>query len=181
VIINGAWDVFMFLAPVYGSQLQWPASRIGMLTGSFAAGAMFVRAIVSLLTARFTSWQILVMALALAGACFIVIPAFDTLPPMLAIAFLGGMGMGVALPVTMALVFETAPPDRAGEVIGLRLSLSMASAAVLPTLCGALSTLFGIGIVYWAEGCVLAAGAWGNRRQWRVRPRDATPRGKERA
>jgi predicted MFS family arabinose efflux permease len=169
VIINGAWDVFMFLAPVYGSQLQWPASRIGLLTGSFAAGAMFVRAIVSLLTARFTSWQILIMALALAGACFIGITAFDTLPPMLAIAFLGGMGMGVALPVTMALVFETAPADRAGEVIGLRLSLSMASAAVLPTLCGALSTLFGIAIVYWAEGCVLAAGAWGNRRQWRSR------------
>lgn len=169
VMINGAWDVFMFLAPVYGSQLQWSASQIGTLTGSFAAGAMFVRACVTLLTARFSSWQILIMALGISAACFIAYPAFQTLAPLQAIAFLGGMGMGVALPVTMALAFETAPAERAGEVIGLRLGLSMGSSAILPTLCGALGTLFGLAAVYWVEACLLSSGVWYNRRQWRSR------------
>ena len=169
VMINGAWDVFMFLAPVYGSQLQWSASQIGTLTGTFAAGAMFVRAIVTLLTARFTSWQILIMALGLSAASFFACPGFATLAPLQVVAFIGGMGMGVALPVTMALAFETAPAERAGEVIGLRLGLSMGSSAILPTLCGALGTLLGVGAVYWAEACVLSGGAWYNRRQWRQR------------
>ncbi len=169
VLINGAWDVFMFLAPVYGSQLQWSASQIGTLTGTFAAGAMFVRAGVTLLTARFSSWQILIMALGLSAACFLACPGFATLAPLQVVAFFGGMGMGVALPVTMALAFETAPAERAGEVIGLRLGLSMGSSAILPTLCGALGTAFGVGAVYWAEACVLSGGAWYNRRQWHRR------------
>ncbi|MBM3345174.1 MAG: MFS transporter [Betaproteobacteria bacterium] len=167
VIINGAWDVFMFLAPVYGSQLQWPASRIGTLTGSFAAGAMFVRAIVSLLTARFTSWQILVMALALAGACFALMPAFVTLPLLLAIAFLGGMGMGVALPVTMALIFETAPVDRAGEVIGLRTLINNVSQASIPLLAGAVGALIGLAPVFWGLATAMLGMSWSSRAYWR--------------
>lgn len=169
VLINGAWDVFMFLVPLYGSQLHFSASQIGLLSGSFAGGSLFIRAITALLLRRFSPWQILIMALAMSGLSFASYPLLGTIAALIAVAFIAGMGMGVALPITISLAFDAAPPERAGEVIGLRLSLSMASAATLPLLCGALGAAFGIAIVYWIEGTALLCGAWLNRMQWRHR------------
>ncbi len=166
VLINGAWDVFMFLVPLYGSQLHFSASQIGLLSGTFAGGSLFIRAVTSQLLRRLSPWQILIMALALSGTSFIAYPFLGTLATLITVAFCAGMGMGVALPITISLAFDAAPPERAGEVIGLRLSLSMASAASLPLACGALGAAFGIAIVYWIEGTALLGGAWLNRQQW---------------
>lgn len=170
VLINGAWDVFMFLVPLYGSQLHFSASQIGLLSGCFAGGSLFIRAVTALLLRRFSPWQILIMALALSGLSFMTCPLPETLAPLIAVAFCAGMGIGVALPITISLSFDAAPPERAGEVIGLRLSLTMAGAATLPLACGALGAAFGIAIVYWIEGSALLCGAWFNRQQWRRRP-----------
>ncbi len=167
VLMNGAWDVFNFLIPLYGSQLHLAASQIGLLSSAFAFGALFVRATTVLVLRRFSAWQMLIMALVLSGASFLAYPALELVPLLLAVAFLAGMGIGAALPVTMALSFEAAPIERAGEFIGIRLALSMASTATLPLLCGALGASLGIALVYWIEGSALMAGAWANRRQWR--------------
>jgi predicted MFS family arabinose efflux permease len=169
VLMGGAWDVFVFLIPLYGSQLQLSASQIGLMAGIFASGALFVRALTGLLLRRFTAWQVLIMALVLSAATFFIYPALATMGPLLAVAFIAGMGMGAALPVTMALAFDAAPAHRSGEVIGLRLGLSMANTALLPALCGALGAAFGVALVYWIEGASLVLGAWINRRHWQRR------------
>lgn len=166
VLMGGAWDVFVFLIPLYGSQLQLSASQIGLMSGIFASGALFVRALTGLLLRRFTTWQVLIMALVLSAGTFVLYPLLASRAALLGVAFIAGMGMGAALPVTMALAFEAAPADRSGEVIGLRLGLSMANTAILPALCGVLGAAFGVALVYWIEGAALTTGAWINRRQW---------------
>jgi hypothetical protein len=65
----------------------------------------------------------------------------------------------------MSLLYETSPPGRQGEAVGLRTSLVNGSQTLIPLVSGAFSAAVGMAPVYWGLGAFLLAGSWFARRR----------------
>lgn len=160
VILAAAWDVFMFLVPVYGSQLGLSATTIGIIAGAFSLATFIVRMFLPFLTRRFTPWQMLIIAQVAAGLGFLCFPAASTVAPLMALAFMLGLGLGITQPMSMTLLYEASPPNRVAEVIGLRSTLMTVGQTLLPLFSGALGSALGVTPVFWAIAALLLAGSW---------------------
>ena len=90
----------------------------------------------------------------------------SSVPALVAVSVLLGMGLGIQLPVSSTLLFELAPKDRAGEAIGMRVMLANISSTVLPLAAGVLSGLLGVVPVFLLAATALFAVLAVNRRLW---------------
>jgi hypothetical protein len=71
--------------------------------------------------------------------------------------------------MVMTLLYDTSPPGRQGEALGVRTTVMNASHTVLPLAFGALGAALGMFPVFWAMAALLGAGAWFvNRRHARA-------------
>jgi hypothetical protein len=71
--------------------------------------------------------------------------------------------------MTMSLVYDEAPEDRKGEVIGLRLTLAFSLHIAIPLLAGALASVLGLSSIWIIAALVLLLGGWMARGQWHYR------------
>jgi MFS family permease len=170
VIANATWSIMGFLIPIYGTQIGLSASLIGVLMGSYSIAMVVVRIFMPALHRRFTGWQLMILSLGSSAICFVAIPLVSSLYLLMALCFLVGLGMGLSGPLSQALLYEASPPQRVGEVMGLRVTAMNATQAAVPIGSGAVSAAFGNAPVFWALALVLAGGSWAVRSQWR-RPR----------
>lgn len=147
VIISGmiaaGWDLFAFYLPVYANALDFSATKIGMVLGSYALAAFVTRFFMPALLRRWRAEQVMCACIAFAAAAFALFPLWANFYYMLAIAFCLGLGLGCGQPLSMMIGFNRAPPGRAGEVTGLRLSANNVMRMVIPMICGALGGAFG--------------------------------------
>ena len=60
-----AWDLEIFMFPVYGHAIGLSATEIGWLIGMFFAATFAVRFLMPLLSKRISEWQFLVAVLAI--------------------------------------------------------------------------------------------------------------------
>jgi len=171
--LGAAWDVFNVLMPVYGSRLGFSASQIGILFGTLTAGIFLVRIVLPSLYRLVTGWQLLLLSLSVAGLCYLGLPVANSMAGLLPLVLLLGAALGAQLPVSIALLFETAPKDRAAEAFGLRVTLVTASQTSLPLVAGVLGTAVGLAPVFVAAALGLLATAWGTRSQWHKGQRSA--------
>jgi hypothetical protein len=65
----------------------------------------------------------------------------------------------------MSLLYESSPPGRQGEAVGLRTLLLNGSHTLIPILSGALSAAAGTAPVFWLLAAFLLGGAWYARRR----------------
>ena len=161
------WNIFMFIIPIYGAQLDLSASTIGVIIGSFSFGTIVVRVLVPLLTRRFTPWQLLIMALVFSSISFLGFPAVTGAPMLILFSFLLGLGLGLSGPLSLSLLHDASPPDRIGEVVGLRVMLMNGSQTAVPLFAGAIGATLGVAPVFWVLAAALLAGSYAVRRQWR--------------
>lgn len=166
VLSASTWNIYLFLMPIYGTQIGLSASTIGVIIGSFSAGTVVVRVLVSLLTRRFTPWQMLIIALVFSGISFLGFPAMTSVPMLTLFSFWLGMGLGVSGPVSLSLLHDASPPERIGEVVGLRVMMMNGSQTVVPLAAGAAGAAFGVGPVFWGLAAALLAGSYAARHQW---------------
>jgi MFS family permease len=164
MIANATWGIVNFLLPVYGTQIGLSASKIGILMGSYSIAMIVIRAFMPMLHRHFTGWQLMILSLGSSAACFV----------LMTLSFLIGLGMGLSGPLSQALLYEASPPERVGEVMGLRVTAMNVTQTVVPMGSGAVSAAFGNAPVFWALALLLAAGSYGVRGQWR-RPKRASP------
>lgn len=160
-VLSMAWDSFSFMVPVYAAQdLKLSASAIGLILGVFGAAIFFVRLVFPLLVHRVTEWQMLLYALFSSAVCLALFPLIHTVPLLVGLAFILGMGLGGAQPMIMSLLYSRAPPGRSAEAVGLRTLLLNVSQTAIPLLFGALGTALGMTPVFWAMALAMAAGGW---------------------
>ncbi len=167
VLANATWSIVNFLIPVYGAQIGLSASTIGVILGSYSIAAVVIRIFMQALVRRFTAWQLMIVSLAITGTCFLVYPLVSGIPLLLGLTFLIGLGMGLSGPLSQAMLYEVSPPERIGEVMGLRVTAMNVTQTVVPIAAGAVSTAFGIAPVFWALAAVLIGGSYATRGQWR--------------
>jgi predicted MFS family arabinose efflux permease len=167
-LLSMAWDLYTFVIPIYGSRIGLSASTIGVVMGTFAIATFAVRLVMPLLVRRVKEWHTVTAALLIAAGSYSLFPFFASVPLLMALSFVLGIGLGCSQPMVMALLYNTSPPGRQGEAVGVRTTVMNASHTVLPLAFGALGAALGMGPVFWSMAGLLAAGGYFiNRRQGR--------------
>ena len=159
-LISVAWDLYLFYFPIYGHSIGLSASAIGMVISTFAAAVFAIRVALPGLTRRWSEFQILLYAIGFAGAVFILFPLFRDPYLLAAASFLLGLGCGVGQPMSMSLIYSLAPPGRASEGAGLRVTFNHFTHLVVPLAFGGIGTAFGFAPVFLSCSAVLIGGSW---------------------
>ena len=159
-LLNMAWDLYAFVIPIYGSRIGLSASTIGVIMGSFALATFAVRLLLPLLIQRVRPWHMISAALLVSAAAYCLFPLFTSVPLLVALSCALGIGLGCSQPMVMTLLYNTSPPGRQGEAVGVRTTIMNASHTALPLAFGALGSALGMGPVFWSMAALLGAGAW---------------------
>jgi MFS family permease len=153
-------ELFTFYFPVYGRSIGLSASAIGMVMSSYAVAAFLVRMGMPRATRRMGEVGVLTASLFMAGATYFLVPLVSQAPLLALIAFLLGIGLGCAQPLTIILTYNHAPAGRSGEALGMRLMVNKLTQIVVPLAFGAMGTAFGLVPVFWANGVFLLTGGF---------------------
>lgn len=132
------------------------------LTQWLVVGYMLVIGIVlpfaSLLMKRFPMRKLTLFAL---GA-FFVGAIVSGIAPSFAVALVGraiqGIGIGLALPMTFALVMEVVPPHKIGSAMGITALVVMSATAVGPTIAGIIVGALSWRFIFFSFALIAAAG-----------------------
>ena len=159
------WDIYSFLLPLYGARLGLTAASIGVIMATFSVATFVVRLAMPLFARRVRHWVLIAGALALSGASYVLFPFVESVPLLMAISFVLGLGLGCAQPVIMAVLYDASPPGRQGEAVGVRTLMLNASHTAIPLASGAISAAVGMAPAFWALAVLLLAGAWYAKRK----------------
>lgn len=170
ILFTVSWDLFLFMAPIYGTQLHLPASQIGIVVGSFSVAMLVVRLGAKRMAERFTSRQLLLLCLSGAGTGALGFGFAGSMPLLTVFAVVMGLGQGLANPTLNALLYDTSPPERIAEAMGLRTSIAKACQVALPLLAGSASAAFGVAPVFWLIAALQLGAAGLARKQWHPAP-----------
>ena len=165
VLLATGWDLFTFIIPLYGTRIGLSAAAIGVILSTFAIATLTVRVAMPFLIQKVKQWAIIFAALAISGGCYLLFPFAESVPPLLVLSFVLGLGLGSAQPVIMSILYAASPPGRQGEAVGLRTSLLNGSHTLIPIVSGAASAAVGMSPVFWILAAFLLGGAWFARQQ----------------
>ncbi len=168
LIISGlmsmCWDLYSFVMPIHGSAIGLSASTIGLILGSFGCAIFLFRLILPWVIHRINERLMLISTMLLTGVMLAVIPLVSSVPLLMLVSFVLGIGLGGTQPIIMAMLYATAPPGRGGEAVGMRTLLLNITQAAIPMIFGALGAALGMTPVFFAMGAALLWGAWYARR-----------------
>ena len=151
-------ELFSFYMPVYGQSIGLSATRIGLVLSAYAAAAFVVRLVMQELARRFTEAGVLTGSLFIATATYALFPFLSGVPMLVLTAFLLGLGLGSAQPLTIMLTYHHAPAGRSGEALGMRLTVNKITQISIPLVFGGIGAVFGLAPVFWANAAFLLAG-----------------------
>jgi MFS family permease len=162
-LLSSAWDLFTFVLPIHGARSGFAASTIGLILGCFSAATFAVRLAMPLIARRLTEWQVLAGALVLAALCYAVFPFMRQPLSLMVVASILGLAVGSSQPNMLALLHHTAPAGRAGEAVGIRVTIGNACQVFLPLAFGGAGATLGLTAVFWGMTAMIGAGvpiAW---------------------
>jgi predicted MFS family arabinose efflux permease len=151
-------ELFSFYMPIYGRSIGLSASGIGLVLSAYAAAAFVVRLLMQSLARRFSETGVLTASLFVAAATYALFPMLTVVPMLVLTAFLLGLGLGSAQPLTIMLTYHHAPEGRSGEALGMRLTVNKITQISIPIVFGGIGTVFGLAPVFWANAAFLFAG-----------------------
>lgn len=147
--VAASWDVHALVIPLLGVERSLSASQIGMVLGAFALATGLVRVVLPLIAERLREWAVLVTAMLVTAVVFGLYPFTDSAWTMALCSFFIGLALGTVQPMVMSLLHQVTPPERQGEVLGLRLMSVTASGVFVPLLLGSASALIGLHGLLW--------------------------------
>lgn len=149
-VLAACWDVHTFVVPVLGHERGLSASVIGTILGAFAVAAAGIRLVLPLLAERLREWQVLVVAMLCAAVLLAGYPWAQAPWAMGVLSVLLGVALGSVQPMIMSMLHQATPPARLGEGLALRLMAINASSVAMPLVFGALGSVVGVQLVFWA-------------------------------
>ena len=165
-VLSMAWDLFTFVTPIHGTRLGLSASMIGLILGSFGAAIFLIRLVLPAIVHRLSEWPLLIGGMLATGVAMFIFPLINSVSLLMAVAFMLGLAIGGTQPMIMSLLYNTAPPGRGGEVVGVRTFLLNLTQAGMPLLFGIVGSTMGMTPVFWTMAAVLLLGSvYTSRRQ----------------
>ena len=163
ILLGAAWELFVFVMPIHGSHLGFSASTIGLILGCFSCATFTVRLAMHWIARRYSEWQVLTSALSLAVICYGLFPLMTNSYSIMVVAALLGLALGSSQPNVLALLHHSSPAGRAGEAVGVRVTISNATQVFMPLAFGAAGATLGLFAVFWGMGAMIGTGvplAW---------------------
>lgn len=164
-IVMAAVDITVVYLPALGQQAGFSAGLVGAVLAVRAVASMAVRLVTGAAVHRLGRRAVLLGGLLSAAAAFVAAAGWhQPLVWMVAAAVLGA-GLGMAQPITMSAVADSAPVDRRGTAMTLRLMSNRLSVVVLPGSLGAVAAGAGAAGVLVGTAALLGLGAavWARR------------------
>lgn len=149
--IGGSWQAFFTL---YLAQNGMPPALIGTV---FSANAVVstVTALAAGRMARLASKEVITaVALALGALGAVISPHTAVFPLVYLPALLMGTGGGLSLPMLLAILGESVPPNQRGVAMGLRSGVNQGANALAPMTMGFVVTGVGIPLGFAFAACV---------------------------
>lgn len=159
-LLSMCWDLYTFVLPIHGSSIGLSASTIGLVLGSFGSAIFVFRLILPWIVKRFDERKLLIGAMVLTGCMLALIPLVHSVPLLMTVSFVLGLGLGGTQPIIMSLLYAKAPPGRGAEAVGMRTQFLNITQAGIPMIFGALGAFLGMAPVFIAMGAALLVGAW---------------------
>lgn len=156
-VVGSAQDLFQFYLPIYGHSIGLSASAIGTILGLVFLAAFVIRGMLPFLVRKLKEGRILIAAMFIAAAAFTLLPFFVSPYALGAIAFLLGLGVGCAQPMTMSLLYVLTPAGRIAESFGLQKTVRNATHLVVPIVFGSVGAAFGVATVFMSNAVILVA------------------------
>ncbi|HTD90994.1 MAG TPA: MFS transporter, partial [Burkholderiales bacterium] len=157
-------DLYSFVMPIHGSGIGLSASTIGLILGSFGCATFLFRLILPWIVHRFKERTLLITAMIITGLMLALIPLVHSVPLLMAVSFVLGIGLGGVQPMIMAMLYEKAPPGRGAEAVGTRTLLLNITQAGIPLIFGAVGAALGMTPIFFAMAAAVLWGAWYARR-----------------
>ena len=167
ILFTVAWDLFLFMTPLYGRELHLSASQIGIVVGSFPLAMFVVRSLATPISRYLSARQMLLLSMAGSGLAALGFGLVSEMALLVGFAFAMGLGQGLAAPTVNALLYDASPPGRVAEAMGLRTSITKSCQVLLPLLGGSVTALLGVAPVYWIIAGMQLSAAWAARGGWR--------------
>ena len=164
-LLNMGWDIYSFLMPLYGSRIGLAPGTIGVVMSCFAVATFVVRAVLTQLVRHVHQWLLIASAMTVAGTAYFLFPLVQSVPLLMVLSFILGLGLGASQPVIMALLYEASPPGRQGEAVGIRTTMLNCSQTFIPLASGAISSALGMTPVFTLIAALLLGGAWFAKRR----------------
>jgi AAHS family 4-hydroxybenzoate transporter-like MFS transporter len=158
-MIDG-FDTLMlsFVAPLLAKSLQIDHASLGRVFGAGFVGTVLGSLIIGPLADRFGRRKMLVLALVVTGGFTLACAFASSAGALAALRFLGGLGMGGAIPPIAAITAESASSERRSSLVILMFIGFPLGAVVGGAITAALMMKFGWPFVFLMGGsCALAA------------------------
>ncbi len=152
-------DLFQFYLPIYGHGIGLSASAIGVILASFAIASFAVRVALPRLIASSSEEMVLLYAFAIAAVGFALVPFFENVFMLCAVALVLGIGMGCGAPITMMLTYSQSPKGRSGEALGMRFTANHLARVIGPLVSGSIGSMFGLIPVFLVNALMMITGS----------------------
>ena len=146
--------------PIYVRDIGFSAVVIGVLMSARAFVSMGSRLLMGrMIRIMGGTSRTLVASMVILAVGIGTTPLLRSLPLLLANSILVGLGVGIALPLSMATVADEVEPGMRGVAMGVRLTGNRLATLFNPLLFGAVAQGLGIPAAFAIGGVLLAAGA----------------------
>lgn len=149
-------ELFSAYFPLLAEKLGISPTMIGFLLAFNGLMMLIVRFCQNALVRTFGRMHVLTYSLYISGIIYLVTPSSSWLVLLFVLVGVLGGGLGLGQPLSISSVLENSPPQRAGEVLGIRVTINRLSQFAIPLVFGGVGGMAGVSAVFWASGLVLA-------------------------
>jgi MFS transporter, DHA1 family, multidrug resistance protein len=158
-IFGGIQTIYPLVVSLHSVEIGLSPAEAGSLLGAFAIGSAVSRATVRFSTRRLKNQTVVLLALLCGAFAYALLPALHTIQPLLGLSLVLGFAIGLGAPISLTLIYETAPPNRINESIGLGMTMTNFLQTFLPLILGFVAAGLGVGSMVWllAAAILIAA------------------------
>lgn len=161
-----AWDAHTFIVPVIGHARDFSASQIGLVLAAFAVAATVVRLIIVRWAGSLDERAMLRGAMGLVAAVLTVYAWLPGVWGLMIGSALMGLALGSVQPMVLSMLHAVTPPDRQGQALGLRMTVTNISTVGMPMLFGVMAAASFAAAPLWLMSLMLLLAQWPAARAW---------------
>ena len=158
-VFQAALALYPVVLALHGSKLGMSGSVISGLFAAQGIGAILSRGTISIIQAAVSRRLLVSSALIVSACAYAITPMLSDWSALAAVAVCIGAATGLGQPVSMSMVYETAPPRRVNEAISFASIAANFLQLAAPFVSGALASLYGIAVMTGIVALSLVAAA----------------------
>ncbi len=152
-------DVLVAYLPAYGEATGLSVETVGLLLSVRAGASLTSRFFMTQLIRRLGRKPLLVLSSAMAGAGIVLLPFVSSVPVLVGLMVVIGLGLGLGQPMTIAWVANRSSRKERALALGVRVTGNRAGLLTVPAIMGAVAGASGIAVIWVALAGLLGGGA----------------------